>query len=272
MALRVAPGVVAVVLAVAAPVVGQATTTTTAEAATTTAATAAPAATTVATTAATTVPTTAATTAATTVATTVATTRPPRTTRPTSATTTTPATTTTTSVTTTTHPASTSSGTSGTTIAIIIAAVVVGLALIGGAVLLINRNRQRSQWSERAQTVAADAHALGSTVERSLPLLRDPASAAQVWVDFNTRLGHVRSGLTALTASAPDQHAKVAIGRATQALDALQASIDSDRSLRMGPPPPSEEQIGYSEALLTQRATELGRAADELLSAAAPAS
>jgi len=244
---RVAAAVAAVVLSTAVPVAAQATTTAAA------------------------VTTTVATTVATTVPTTVATTVPPTTTTTAAVTTTTPATTTTTtSVTTTTHPAKTSSGTSGSTIAIIVVAVVVGLALIFGAVFLVNRNRQRSQWSQRAQAVAADTRALASAVERGIPLLQDPGAAAQVWVDLNTRLGHVRSGLGALGATASDQRARGATTRASQALDALQASIDSDRALRMGPPPPAEDQIAYSEALMNQRAVELGRAADELLSLATP--
>ncbi len=247
MPLRLAAAVAIVVLSTAAPVAGQATTT-------------APAATT---TVATTVPTT--------VPTTVATTRPPRTTVATAVTTTTPAsTTTTTTVTTTTHPAKTSSGISGSTIAIIVVVVVVVLALVFGVFFLVTRNRQRSQWSERAQAVAGDARALVSAVERGLPLLRDPGSAAQVWVDLNTRLAHVRSGLGTLNRTASDPRARAATTRATQALDALQASIDTDRGLRMGPPPPTEDQIAYSEALLSQRAVELGRAADELLGVATP--
>jgi hypothetical protein len=242
--IRMAAAVAAVVLTTASPVAAQATTT--AAAVTTT--------------------------VATTVSTTVATTVPPTTTTTAAVTTTTSATTTTTaSVTTTTHPAKTSSGTSGSTIAIIVVAVVVGLALIFGVIFLVNRNKQRSQWSQRAQAVAADVRALASAVERGIPLLRDPGAAAQVWVDLNTRLGHVRSGLGTLGATATDQRARGATTRASQALDALQASIDSDRALRMGPPPPTDDQIAYSEALLSQRAVELGRAADELLSLVTPA-
>ena len=239
MPLRLAAAVAIVVLSTAAPAAGQATTT-------------APAATT-------------------TVATTVATTAPPTTTATSAVTTTTPAsTTTTTTVTTTTHPAKTSGGMSGSTIAIIIVVVVVVLALVFGVFFLVTRSRQRSQWSERAQAVAGDARALASAVERGLPLLRDPGSAAQVWVDLNTRLAHVRSGLGTLNTTASDPRARAATTRATQALDALQASIDTDRGLRMGPPPPTEDQIAYSEALLSQRAVELGRAADELLGVTTP--
>jgi hypothetical protein len=154
---------------------------------------------------------------------------------------------------------------------VIIVVVVVVLALILGVVYFSNRNRQRSQWTQQAQAVAADTRALAAAVDRGLPLLRDPGSAAQVWVDLNSRLAHVRTGLGALGPNTTDQRARSVTTRASQALDALQASIDSDRALRLGPPPPSADQIAYSEALLSQRAVELGRAADELLSIATPA-
>ncbi len=101
-------------------------------------------------------------------------------------------------------------------------------------------------------------------------MLRNPTTAAQVWVDLNNRAARVRSGLTSLAAAAPDQRGAAAITRATQALESLLSTIDTDRSLRIGPPPPTDEQLAYSEALLSQRSVELGRAAHDIESAASP--
>jgi len=119
--------------------------------------------------------------------------------------------------------------------------------------------------------VAADAGALAAAVERGLPLLRNPNTAAQVWVDLNSRAARVRTGLTGLTAVSPEARATAATSRVAQALEAVQSTIDTDRGLRIGPPSPTDEQLAYSEALLSQRSAELGRAAQELEGVATPA-
>jgi hypothetical protein len=166
--------------------------------------------------------------------------------------------------TTSTSIASTSGGSStGTTIGLIAAAVVV-VALIVGLVLILLRRRKRTQWSTSARTVAAEAADLAAAVERGLPLLRDPGAAAQVWADLNARVARMRTRLRTLGPAAPDERARAVTSRAAQALDGLQASIETDRGLRIGPPTPTADQLGYSEAVLRQRAAELERAAEEL--------
>jgi hypothetical protein len=147
---------------------------------------------------------------------------------------------------------------------------VVALAVIGGLYFLIARNRQRSHWTSTAQVVSGDAAALASAVDSGVPLLRNPNTAAQVWVDLNNRAARVRAGLNGLRGSSPGQQANAAAARATQALDALVAAIDTDRGLRMGPPTPTDEQIAYSEALLSQRSAELRRAAQDIEALASP--
>jgi hypothetical protein len=153
---------------------------------------------------------------------------------------------------------------------VIVIIVLVGAALIAGLYFLFARNRQRTQWSSSAQVVAADALALSSAVERGIPLLRNPTTAAQVWVDLNSRAARVRSGLGSSAAASPDQSAGAATTRVSQAVESLVSAIDTDRGLRMGPPAPTDEQLAYSEALLSQRAVEVGRAAHDLEAAATP--
>jgi hypothetical protein len=222
-----------------------------------------------ATTAATTAPDTTAP-ATTAPATTPATTAPATTTTRARLTTTTAATTSTTAVTTTSTAAATSS-VSGGRIAAIVIIVVIGIALVAGLYFLIARNRQRSQWASSAQVVSTDAAALATAVERGIPLLRDPNTAAQVWVDLNNRAARLRSALGSLSASAPDQRARAATTRAKDAVESLLAAIDTDRGLRMAPSPPTDEQIAYSEALLSQRAAELRRAAQDIEPVTSPA-
>jgi hypothetical protein len=152
---------------------------------------------------------------------------------------------------------------SGTTIAIIVAAGVVAALLIALIASLVRR-RRRAAWLASARAVAADMGALAAAVERSLPMLRDPNTAAQVWADLDSRAARVRARLRVLGESAPGGAANAAARRAAQALQALQTSIDTDRGLRVGPPAPTPEQLGYSEALLRQRAAELQQVAADL--------
>ncbi len=175
-----------------------------------------------------------------------------------------PVTTTSASTTTTSATSGTSSNVSTSRIVVIVIIVVVGAALIAGLYFLFARNRQRTQWSSSAQVVAADALALSSATERGIPLLRNPTTAAQVWVDLNNRAVRVRSGLASLAAASPDQRAAAAAARVSHAVESLLSTIDTDRGLRLGPPSPTDEQLAYSEALLSQRAVEVGRAAHDL--------
>jgi hypothetical protein len=205
------------------------------------------------------------------------TTAPVTTAPPTTPVTTAPVTTTSSPVTTTSASTTTTSASSGTSsnvstsrIVVIVIIVVVGAALIAGLYFLFARNRQRTQWSSSAQSVAADALALSSATERGIPLLRNPTTAAQVWVDLNNRAARVRSGLGSLASASPDQRAGAAAARVSQAVESLLSTIDTDRRLRLGPPSPTDEQLAYSEALLSQRAVDVGRAAHDLEAAANP--
>jgi hypothetical protein len=123
--------------------------------------------------------------------------------------------------------------------------------------VLLIRRRRRAQWWANARLVAAEASALASALNRGVPLLRDPNAAVQVWADLNGRMTRLRGQLRLMGESAPDAPARAATNRATQGVESLQAAIDTDRAVRIGPPPPTPDQLGYSEALLRQRAAEL---------------
>jgi hypothetical protein len=140
-------------------------------------------------------------------------------------------------------------------VAVIIVVVAVGVIIL--LVALIVRQRRRSRWWTQARLVGAEASALAAAVDRGIPLLRDPIAAAQVWADLNARMTRLRSQLSDLGRSAPDPPARTTTNRAGQALESLNAAIDTDRALRIGPPAPTSEQLGYSEAVLRQRSVEL---------------
>jgi hypothetical protein len=141
--------------------------------------------------------------------------------------------------------------------------VAVAVALLILLIALLMRRRRRAEWWTKARLVAAEASALASAVDRGVPLLRDPNAATQVWADLNGRMTHLRTQLRAMGREAPDPTARTATNRTSQGTEALQSAIDTDRAVRIGPPPPTPEQLGYSEALLRQRAAELERLAQD---------
>jgi len=62
-----------------------------------------------------------------------------------------------------------------------------------------------------------------------------------------------------LEASAPDAAAKAATADVRAKLDDLTQALESDRKLRLGSPPPSEEQLSYSTSVIRQQVEQLQR-------------
>jgi hypothetical protein len=103
-----------------------------------------------------------------------------------------------------------------------------------------------------------------ATVINGLPTLAEPQAAATMWSRVETLGAPLHRRLQGLVNSAPDQATASAALAADRALEALRAATDSDRALRLGPPPPTPEQLGYSSAVLRQRAADLEQALGEL--------
>jgi hypothetical protein len=60
-----------------------------------------------------------------------------------------------------------------------------------------------------------------------------------------------------LEARAPDDPSRAAAARVRGQLDEFAHTLEADRALRLGSPPPSEEQLRYSTALIRQQAEQL---------------
>jgi hypothetical protein len=101
-------------------------------------------------------------------------------------------------------------------------------------------------------------------VTRGLATLDQPAAAAQTWAEADDYGGRLHSRLLPLLANPPNAPLAAAASTTDRGLQALRAAVDSDRGLRLGPPPPTESQLSYSEAVVRERATEFNQAVDEL--------
>jgi hypothetical protein len=60
-----------------------------------------------------------------------------------------------------------------------------------------------------------------------------------------------------LEANAPDDPARTDAGRVRAQLDDLAATLEGDRTLRLSSPPPSDEQLRYSTALIRRQVEQL---------------
>jgi hypothetical protein len=60
-----------------------------------------------------------------------------------------------------------------------------------------------------------------------------------------------------LEANAPDEAATAEAGRLRAELDDLASTLEGDRTLRLSSPPPTEEQLSYSAALIRRQVEQL---------------
>jgi hypothetical protein len=125
--------------------------------------------------------------------------------------------------------------------------------LIIGLLLFLLRRRARQQWRERARRTAGEASSLLGVLTAGLAVLNEPTTAARTWSD-----------LQALAADAPNERDRIIITRVDQDLQSLRSAVEADRALRLGPPPPTTEQLGYSEAVIRQRAADFEQSLGDL--------
>jgi hypothetical protein len=126
--------------------------------------------------------------------------------------------------------------------------IALGLALAAGlliGLLLWHRHRagarawggETADLNRRALVALDDVLAKGSVVTGQIQALAAEARA--------------------LEARAPDDTSRAAAGHVRERLDELAATLESDRALRLASPPPSSEQLSYSDALIRQQVEQL---------------
>ncbi len=126
--------------------------------------------------------------------------------------------------------------------------VVLGVALAAaaliGALLWRRRRVDAETWSGR----------LGDLSRRTLVTLDDVLQDGSL---VTGRIQALAAEAGSLESRAPDDAAKATAGRLRGRLDELAATLEADRTLRLGSPPPSDEQLTYSTALIRQQAEQL---------------
>ena len=126
--------------------------------------------------------------------------------------------------------------------------ILLGLGL--AAVLLIgflvwHRHRNRAEdWG--AETAALN--------RRILVALDDVLAKGSV---VSGHIEALASEARSLEAHSPDDPSRAAAARVRAQLDELAATLEADRTLRLGSPPPSADQLAYSTEVIRQQTTEL---------------
>jgi len=123
----------------------------------------------------------------------------------------------------------------------------IGLGLAALGVLL---------WALHRRKAGAEAwgRATADLNRRALVALDDVVAQGSV---VTGKIEALASEAHALESSAPDDPSRAAAGNVRARLDELASTMQSDRALRLGSPPPSEEQLTYSTAVIRQQAQQL---------------
>lgn len=126
--------------------------------------------------------------------------------------------------------------------------IALGLGLLAGLVIaLILWHRHRAGAAEwGAET--ADLN------RRSLVALDDVLAKGSV---VTGRIEALAAEARSLETRAPDDPSRAAAGLVRERLDELAVTLETDRALRLGSPPPRPEQLSYSTALIQQQAAQL---------------
>lgn len=140
--------------------------------------------------------------------------------------------------------ASTTSSSSGTPWGWIILGVALAAALVIGLVAWRRHRAGAADWSSQAADLT----------RRSLLALDDVLAKGSV---VTGQIQALAAEARSLEARAPDDASRAAAANVRARLDDLAETLESDRALRLGSPPPSAEQISYSTALIRQQVEQL---------------
>jgi hypothetical protein len=122
------------------------------------------------------------------------------------------------------------------------------LALAGVGVLVIGL------WSRRRSRASSWSSKIADLRRRTLIALDDVLERGSVVTGQAEALA---AEARSLEAGAPGEREQAEAGRLRESLDELVRTLEADRALRLGSPPPTPEQLSYSTALIRQQVEQL---------------
>jgi hypothetical protein len=142
---------------------------------------------------------------------------------------------------------------------------VAAAAVVGGLIVAAVR-RQRQDAHARAgalQQVIVASHQLADAA-MAIPTGNEPTAVTLWWRLVEAHDATLTTDLSTLAQLPPDDRRAPARAEVGGAQDALRAAVATDRSLRVGPPAPTDENLAYSAATVRERANALRDRADAL--------
>jgi hypothetical protein len=133
---------------------------------------------------------------------------------------------------------------------VLLIALAVLIALI--VAFVVGHQRRRRAWWTKTGGLVRDARAL-IDLGAAGPASIEPAQQVAHWSTLEQRTGALVSGLDAVAPDAPNDQAKASIAGVSAAAGAYLQSVHTARQLRIGPPAPTPEQLGYADAESSQR-------------------
>jgi hypothetical protein len=109
-------------------------------------------------------------------------------------------------------------------------------------------------WSRRRSRASSWSTHLADLSRRTLVALDDVRSQGSV---VTGQIQALEAEARSLERHAPDERAAAAAAQLRAGLEELVGALEGDRALRLASPPPSEEQLAYSSALIRQQAEQL---------------
>ena len=146
----------------------------------------------------------------------------------------------------------------------VLAGVAVAAVLVALIVAALLRRRQVAHARARAlQQAIVAAHQLAEAAV-TIPAANEPTAVTLWWRLIESHQATLTAALSALAQLPPDDRLAPALAEVSRAHEALRAAVATDRTLRVGPPTPTDEQLAYSAAIVRERGDALRAGADAL--------
>jgi F0F1-type ATP synthase membrane subunit c/vacuolar-type H+-ATPase subunit K len=126
--------------------------------------------------------------------------------------------------------------------------IAAGLVLLGAIVIGF------VFWKRSRDSASAWSRQLDDFTRRLLASLDDVLARGSV---VTGQVEAFAAEALTLERKAPDEERRLAVRRLRAGLDELATVLESDRALRLASPPPSEEQLAYSAAIIRERVEQL---------------
>lgn len=120
------------------------------------------------------------------------------------------------------------------------------------AVVVVRRRSERAAWWSSVDALGRETQALVD-LGTAGPASTEPAPQVAHWATLEQRTEALVAGIRTATAGAPDDEARGVLSGLDGAVGSYLTALQTARTLRIGPPAPTAEQVQYADAESAQR-------------------